>query len=59
MSRPAYQAATFIALHVCPCVKLIPRPFLKERNRNTWYEPLSNEEAIAKNVHWVLGIPEI
>jgi aryl-alcohol dehydrogenase-like predicted oxidoreductase len=31
----------------------------KEWSRSTWYEPLSNEEAITKCVHWVLGIPGI
>ena len=31
----------------------------KEWNRSTWYEPLSNEEAITKCVHWVLGIPGV
>lgn len=31
----------------------------KERNRSTWYEPLTNTDAITKSVHWVLGIPGI
>jgi hypothetical protein len=31
----------------------------KKWSRSTWYEPLSDEAAIAKNVHWVLGIPGI
>ena len=31
----------------------------KEWNRSTWYEPLSNEAAITKCVHWVLGIPGV
>jgi len=31
----------------------------KKWSRSTWYEPLTNEEAITKNVHWVLGIPGI
>jgi len=31
----------------------------KKWSRSTWYEPLSNEEAITKSVHWVLGIPGI
>jgi len=31
----------------------------KKRNRSTWYEPLTNEDAITKSVHWVLGIPGI
>ena len=28
-------------------------------SHSTWYEPLSDEEAITKNIHWVLGIPDI
>lgn len=31
----------------------------KEWSRSTWYEPLSDEAAITKSVHWVLGIPGI
>ena len=31
----------------------------KKWSRSTWYEPLTNEGAITKNVHWVLGIPGI
>ena len=31
----------------------------KKRNRSTWYEPLTNEDAITKSVHWVLGIPGV
>lgn len=31
----------------------------KEWSRSTWYEPLSNDEAITKCVYWVLGIPGI
>ena len=31
----------------------------KKRSHSTWYEPLSDEEAITKNVHWVLGLPGI
>jgi hypothetical protein len=31
----------------------------KERNHITWYEPLSDPEAITKSVHYVLGIPDI
>jgi aryl-alcohol dehydrogenase-like predicted oxidoreductase len=29
------------------------------RNRSTWYEPLTDKDAIAKCVHWVLGFPHI
>ena len=31
----------------------------KKWSHSTWYEPLSDEEAITKNVHWVLGVPGI
>lgn len=31
----------------------------KHRSHVTWYEPLHDEEAITKSVHWVLGIPNI
>jgi hypothetical protein len=29
------------------------------RNRSTWYEPLTDEDAIVKCVHWVLSVPRI
>ena len=29
------------------------------RNRSTWYEPLTDKDAIAKCVHWVLSVPRI
>jgi aryl-alcohol dehydrogenase-like predicted oxidoreductase len=31
----------------------------KKWSRSTWYEPLTDEAAITKCVHWVLGIPNI
>jgi aryl-alcohol dehydrogenase-like predicted oxidoreductase len=31
----------------------------KKRSRSTWYEPLTDEGAIAHCVHWVLSIPDI
>jgi aryl-alcohol dehydrogenase-like predicted oxidoreductase len=31
----------------------------KKWSHSTWYEPLSDEAAIAKCVHWVFGIPNI
>jgi len=31
----------------------------KDRTHVTWYEPLTDEEAITKCVHWVLGQPNI
>jgi hypothetical protein len=29
----------------------------KRRSHGTWYEPLTDENAIHKCVHWVLGLP--
>jgi predicted aldo/keto reductase-like oxidoreductase len=42
-------------------IKSIARGYWGDKNwrRSTWYEPLSDETAIAKCVHWVLGIPGI
>ncbi len=31
----------------------------KKRSRSTWYEPLADEMAITRCVHWVFGIPGI
>jgi len=31
----------------------------RTRDRSTWYEPLTDEDAIAKCVHWVLSVPRI
>jgi len=31
----------------------------KTRSRSTWYEPLTDEDAIANCVHWVLSVPHI
>jgi len=42
-------------------IKAIARGYWGNRtwNRSTWYEPLTDDGAIAQNVHWVLGIPNI
>lgn len=42
-------------------IKAIARGYWgsKKRNRRTWYEPLTDEGAIADCVHWVLSIPDI
>ena len=42
-------------------IKSIARGYWGDKNwrRSTWYEPLVDETAIAKCVHWVLGIPGI
>jgi aryl-alcohol dehydrogenase-like predicted oxidoreductase len=31
----------------------------KTRTHTTWYEPLSDPEAISKSVHWMLAIPDV
>ena len=42
-------------------IKSIARRYWADKNwrRNTWYEPLSDETAITKCVHWVFSIPGI
>ena len=42
-------------------IKAIARGYWgnNKRSHRTWYEPLTDEEAIAANVDWVLGIPGI
>ena len=42
-------------------IKSIARGYWGDRERThiTWYEPLSDREAISKFVHYVLGIPDI
>jgi aryl-alcohol dehydrogenase-like predicted oxidoreductase len=42
-------------------IKSIARGYWGDKSwsHSTWYEPLSDEAAIAKCVHWVLGIPGI
>ena len=42
-------------------IKSIARGYWGDKNwsHSTWYEPLSDEAAIAQCVHWVLGIPGI
>jgi aryl-alcohol dehydrogenase-like predicted oxidoreductase len=42
-------------------IKAIARGYWgsKKWSRNTWYEPLTDEEAITHCVHWVLSIPDI
>jgi aryl-alcohol dehydrogenase-like predicted oxidoreductase len=31
----------------------------REKTHNTWYEPLEDQEAVEKAVHWVLGNPDV
>ncbi len=68
MQRPDYATEFQKLLSYCSehqiavqTIKAIARGYWgnNKRSHNTWYEPLSDEEAIAINVHWVLGIPEI
>jgi aryl-alcohol dehydrogenase-like predicted oxidoreductase len=42
-------------------IKSVARGFwgTKARNRATWYEPLSDGQAIEKSIHWVLGLPDV
>ncbi len=42
-------------------IKSIARGYWGQKtwNRSTWYEPLTDEEAITRCVHWVLSIPGI
>ena len=42
-------------------IKAIARGYWGDKHwsRATWYEPLSDEGAIARCVHWVLSIPDI
>jgi aryl-alcohol dehydrogenase-like predicted oxidoreductase len=39
---------------------IVRRPWgEREKTRTTWYEPLDEQEAIDKAVHWVLGNPDV
>ena len=42
-------------------IKAIARGYwgAKKWSHSTWYEPLTDEAAIAKCVHWVMGIPDV
>jgi aryl-alcohol dehydrogenase-like predicted oxidoreductase len=64
MQNPAYAADFEALLAVCEArdlavqtiKSLVRRPWPEgEQNRNTWYQPLEEQEAIDKAVHWVLG----
>lgn len=68
MQDPVYTAEFKKLLSYCnerqiavQTIKSIARGYWgnKKWSRSTWYEPLSDAEAITKNVHWVLGIPGI
>ena len=68
MQNPNYAAGFQKLLSYChrhqiavQTIKAIARGYWgnNKRSHRTWYEPLTDEEAIAANVDWVLGIPEI
>jgi aryl-alcohol dehydrogenase-like predicted oxidoreductase len=68
MQDPVYAAEFQKLLDYCrehqiavQTIKSIARGYWgnKKWSHSTWYEPLSDEEAITKNVHWVLGVPGI
>jgi len=68
MQNPNYGAGFQKLLSYChrhqiavQTIKAIARGYWgnNKRSHRTWYEPLTDEEAIAANVHWVLGIPGI
>jgi len=68
MQKPDYAVEFQKLLSYCnehqiavQTIKAIARGYWgnKKRSHRTWYEPLSDEKAIAINVHWVLGFPEI
>ena len=68
MQNPNYAAGFQKLLSYChrhqiavQTIKAIARGYWgnNKRSHRTWYEPLTDEEAIAANVDWVLGIPGI
>lgn len=68
MQKPDYATEFQKILSYCEehqiavqTIKAIARGYWGNHKRShyTWYEPLSDEEAIETNVCWVLGIPKI
>jgi aryl-alcohol dehydrogenase-like predicted oxidoreductase len=68
MQDPNYAAGFEELLSYCrkhqiavQTIKSIARGYWgnKTWSRHTWYEPLTDEQAIAQNVHWVMSIPGI
>ena len=68
MQKPAYatefqKILSYFSEHqiAVQMIKAIARGYCGNHKRShyTWYEPLSDEEAIETNVHWILGIPKI
>ena len=68
MQDPSYAADFHKLISYCnerqiavQTIKAIARGYWgdKKWSRSTWYEPLTDEEAITKCVHWVMSIPGI
>jgi len=68
MQNPQYAADFETLLKVCQerdvavqtIKSLVRRPWGdQEQTRSTWYEPLEDQAAIDRTVHWVLGQPGI
>ena len=68
MQDPKYAAEFQELLSYCQkhqiavqTIKSIARGYWgnKTWSRHTWYEPLTDEQAITNNVHWVMSIPGI
>ncbi len=66
MQNPQYAADVEALLTICrerhvavQAIKSITRSPWRDRPhaRNTWYEPLEDQDALDKAVHWVLGEP--
>jgi hypothetical protein len=68
MQNPTYKAGFEDVLRICrernvavQTIKSITRRPYNDRPRShaTWYEPLTDQDSIDKNVHWVLGLDGI
>lgn len=68
MQNPAYAADFETLMQVCQdrnvavqtIKSLVRRPWgEREQNRNTWYEPLEDQDGVDRAVHWVLGDPRV
>lgn len=68
MQNPQYAADFEALMQVCQernvavqtIKSLVRRPWgERQQNRNTWYEPLEEQDAVDRAVHWVLGDPRV
>jgi len=68
MQNPQYAADFEALMQVCQernvavqtIKSLVRRPWGdRERARATWYEPLEDQAAVDRAVHWVLGNPNV